>query len=186
MIKRKRNRGLTALNKQDSILVGDVTQPSVDNEGHTNMLTALPQNSLMESNNGEMNGQASIMINNDFVGKNKNMLSFFREHDQEKRQAFNRLRDYFSMRAKFNRTMSQEAKRQKVIHYMQRWDDYRVRRDHVIEGILRARRRQSSCSYMLVLAALALRFKKIEVTLENERERKRKAERETARQKKLA
>lgn len=34
-------------------------------------------------------------INNDFVGRNKNMLSFFREHDTEKRSAFNKLRDYF-------------------------------------------------------------------------------------------
>lgn len=106
MIKRKRNRGLTALPKQDSILVGGETQNSVMmEEGHTNMLTAVPQTSLIESQGDDLN-QPSILINNDFVGKNKNMLSFFREHDQEKRQAFNRLRDYFSMRAKFNRAMS--------------------------------------------------------------------------------
>ena len=43
MIKRKRNRGLTALPKQDSILVGGETQNSVMmEEGHTNMLTAVP------------------------------------------------------------------------------------------------------------------------------------------------
>ncbi len=69
------------------------------------MLTALPQGSYIETG-VDPNTQTSVMINNDFVGKNKNMLSFFREHDQEKRQAFNRLRDYFSMRAKFNRAMS--------------------------------------------------------------------------------
>ena len=69
------------------------------------MLTAIPQTSLIESQGDDLNAP-SILINNDFVGKNKNMLSFFREHDQEKRQAFNRLRDYFSMRAKFNRAMS--------------------------------------------------------------------------------
>ena len=44
-----------------------------------------------------------MIFNNDFIGKNKNMLSFYREHDTEKRVAFSKLREYFSMRAKVNR-----------------------------------------------------------------------------------
>ena len=46
---------------------------------------------------------SQIVVNNDFIGKNKNMLAFYREHDTEKRQAFNKLRDYFTIRAKLNR-----------------------------------------------------------------------------------
>ena len=48
----------------------------------------------------------SLMYNSDFIGKNKNMLSFYREHDSEKRQAFSKLRDFFSVRAKCNREQS--------------------------------------------------------------------------------
>ena len=46
---------------------------------------------------------SQLVINNDFIGKNKNMLAFYREHDTEKRQAFNKLREYFTIRAKLNR-----------------------------------------------------------------------------------
>ena len=72
------------------------------------------------------------MYNSDFIGKNKNMLSFYREHDSEKRQAFSKLRDFFSVRAKCNREQTMEVKRQKVMNYMSRWDEYRVRRDIVV------------------------------------------------------
>ncbi len=73
-----------------------------------------------------------MLFNNDFIGKNKNMLAFFREHDQEKRVAFNKLRDYFSLRARLSREVEREAKRDKVLNYMTRWDEYRVRREQVV------------------------------------------------------
>lgn len=73
-----------------------------------------------------------MIFNNDFIGKNKNMLSFYREHDTEKRVAFSKLREYFSMRAKVNRQAGMEAKRQKVLGYLGKWDEYRVRRETVI------------------------------------------------------
>ncbi len=72
------------------------------------------------------------------------------------------------------------------MQYMQRWDDYRVRREHVIEGILRARRKQSCGMYMLVFAAFILRAKRIEDALEQAREKKQKELREAAIKQKLA
>ena len=65
------------------------------------------------------------------------MLSFFREHDQEKRMAFSKLRDFFVIRAKANREDNMNRKREKVMNYMNRWDDYRERREIVIGALLK-------------------------------------------------
>ena len=48
-----------------------------EGEGHTNMITQL---------HGGIDGvdeeeEFEIVVNNDFIGKNKNMLAFYREHD---------------------------------------------------------------------------------------------------------
>ena len=64
------------------------------------------------------------------------MLSFFREHDTEKRSAFNKLRDYFQMRAKQNREFEIEAKRSKVLNDMVKWDRYRAVRDEYISRLV--------------------------------------------------
>lgn len=69
---------------------------------------------------------------------------------------------------------------------MGRWDDYRVRREHVIEGVILARRRQACASYMLVFAHMIVRMQKVSKHLEEHRELKRKQEREEARLAKLA
>ena len=69
------------------------TQDDIYDEGHTNMLTALPQNHQFSYYDGELNMEASVDINNDFIGKNKAHLSFFRQHEEEKRVAFSKLRD---------------------------------------------------------------------------------------------
>ena len=50
----------------------------VDEEGHTNMITQLPPGAYDEAMAG---ADASVLFNNDFIGKNRNMLAFFREHD---------------------------------------------------------------------------------------------------------
>ena len=84
----------------------------------------------------EENSQESITFDNDFVGRNKNMLSFYREHDNEKRSAFNKLRDYFQMRAKQNREFEIEAKRSKVLNDMVKWDRYRAVRDEYISRLV--------------------------------------------------
>lgn len=91
------------------------------------------------------------MVNNDFIGKNKNMLAFFKEHDTEKRQAFSKLSEYFGMRAKFNKEMMLTEKRDKVMNYMGRWDEYRVRREHVIAILLKKKRQKNACVTWLVL-----------------------------------
>ena len=45
-------------------------------EGHTNMITQMG-GGLPMVDDFEM----SVAFNNDFIGKNKNVLAFFREHD---------------------------------------------------------------------------------------------------------
>jgi len=100
-------------------------------EDHSNMITQMG-GGLPMMDDLEMH----VAFNNDFIGKNKNMLAFFREHDQEKRTAFTKLRDYFSLRAKISREADNDAKRSKVINYMTRWDEYRVRREEVIDELV--------------------------------------------------
>ena len=93
MIKMKRNKGLSAFNayekNMNNILVSpDKTDPLLMEETHSNMITTVPNQIDMED--------TEIIFDNDFIGKNKNMLSFYKEHDTEKRVAFSKLRDYFT------------------------------------------------------------------------------------------
>ena len=110
----------------------DFTTPDIiGEEGHTQFITQMNTTDNIMEENSYMAG-----INNDFVGRNKNMLSFFREHDTEKRSAFNKLRDYFQMRAKQNREYEIEAKRSKVLNDMVKWDRYRAVRDEYISRLV--------------------------------------------------
>ena len=86
------------------------------------------------------------------------MLAFYREHDQEKRGAFNKLRDYFTIRAKMNREENQENKRQKTIDFMAYWDKKRVERDGLIEIYLNRQRQINMCKSWIVISALFERF----------------------------
>ena len=72
---------------------------------------------------------SQVIINNDFIGKNKNMLAFYREHDSEKRQAFHKLREYFTIRAKLNRDELSEDRRQRVLDFMSHWQEKRTKRE---------------------------------------------------------
>ena len=81
-----------------------------------------------------------IVINNDFIGKNKNMLAFYKEHETEKRMAFSKLSEYFSMRAKFNREMTLNDKRNKAVQNLNKWDEYRVRREHLVAILMKKKR----------------------------------------------
>ena len=67
MIKRKRNRGLTIIPpKQDKM------NDSILEEGHTNMMTTIPGTIGLD-----LDMEDDLVYNNDFVGKNKNMQTFF-------------------------------------------------------------------------------------------------------------
>mmetsp|Transcript_2353 Transcript_2353/g.3227 ORF Transcript_2353/g.3227 Transcript_2353/m.3227 type:complete len:179 (+) Transcript_2353:1300-1836(+) len=111
------------------------------------MLTALPA----QEQDRQISTMQSLMYNNDFIGKNRNMLAFYREHDSEKRQAFTKLRDFFSMRAKCNREQKDDMKRMKVQNFMSRWDEYRVRRDVVVEALVKVHKRRDACRYWHVM-----------------------------------
>ena len=52
-----------------------------DVDGHSNMITAMPG----QIDPDHQTTMQSLMYTSDFIGKNKNMLAFYREHDQEKR-----------------------------------------------------------------------------------------------------
>ena len=74
-IKRKRNRG-ASLRAKDSKQIS-MMQDRSHFEGHTNMITQM---------HGEIDGvdegvEFELAVNNDFIGKNKNMLAFYREHE---------------------------------------------------------------------------------------------------------
>ena len=71
----------------------------MEQEGHTNMITQFATN----VDGVDEEEEFDVIVNNDFIGKNKNMLAFFKEHDTEKRMAFSKLSEYFGMRAKFNK-----------------------------------------------------------------------------------
>jgi len=87
--------------------------------------------------------EEEVQFNNDFIGRNKNMLAFYREHDSEKRMAFGKLRDYFGMRAKNNKEAVLDEKRAKVMNYMGRWDEYRIQREQVIKLLLKKQQREN-------------------------------------------
>ena len=70
------------------------------------MITSIP-------NGGEFDD--SFEHDNDFVGRNKNMQTFFKDHDTEKRQAFTKLKGYFSIRAKINKQALLADKREKAL-----------------------------------------------------------------------
>ena len=100
-------------------------------EGHTQFITQMhTMDNVLEETSQE------FAFNNDFVGRNKNMLSFYKEHDTEKRSAFNKLRDYFQIRAKMNRQSEIEAKRSKTLNDMVKWDRYRAVRDEYISRLV--------------------------------------------------
>ena len=61
------------------------------------------------------------------------MLALYRDLDKEKRMAFSKLRDYFTLKAKLNREAQLEAKRFKTMSYLGRWEDYRLRKDSFLK-----------------------------------------------------
>ena len=141
------------------------------------MLTVLPVGPEQEQQR-----QSAIVFNNDFISKNKYMLAFYREHDQEKRQLFSKLRDECIVRAKDNRDAVQEHKRQKVMNFMSQWDEYRVRREIVVKAFMQVQKRQSACRFWQVTNALMGRLQYLSGTLKAYREEKEKRMKEMVRQ----
>ena len=113
------------------------------------------------------------------------MLSFYREHDAEKRQLFSKLRDECEMRARINREIVQDHKRTKVMNFMSRWDEYRVRREIVVKALMQVQKRQSACRFWQVTHALMSRLQYLSATMEAFREEKAKKEKEMIRQQQL-
>ena len=153
----------------------------MEQEGHTNMITQFATN----VDGVDEEEEFDVIVNNDFIGKNKNMLAFFKEHDTEKRMAFSKLSEYFGMRAKFNKQMILEEKRDKAMNYMGRWDEYRVRRDHVVAILMKKKRQQNACRTWLVLQALHSRLQVFEQRSNELLELQETQKREEARQRKL-
>ena len=79
------------------------------------------------------------------------MLAFYREHDVEKRHAFSKLSEYFSVRAKYNRQAYLDSKRNKAINNLKKWDEYRVLREQVIQILIKQKRQRNACRTWLVL-----------------------------------
>ena len=127
-----------------------------------------------------------LVVDNDFIGKNKNMLAFYREHDHEKRQAFSKLNHYFSTKAKYNRQAFLEDKRNKAIENLKKWDKYRVLREQVITILVKHKREQHACRTWLILQAFHSRLNVIEERLKEQREILAAKAREEARKRKLA
>ena len=67
--------------------------------------------------------------------------------------AFNKLNEYFSVRAKYNRAVFLDDKRNKAIGNLQKWDEYRVLREQVIAIITKQKRQKNACRTWLVLSA---------------------------------
>ena len=55
--------------------------------------------------------------------------------------AFNKLRDFFSLRARLTHENALEEKRQKALAKLSKWDDYRVRKEQVMLGLYMYKRR---------------------------------------------
>ena len=169
---------VAAINTQDSLVYNDRSQSDFDH--HNNMLTVLPLGQEQDQSK-----QQAIVFNNDFISKNKYMLSFYREHDAEKRQLFAKLRDECEMRARLNREIVQDHKRSKVMNFMSRWDEYRVRREIVVKALMQVQKRQSACRFWLVTNALIGRLKSLSAVMEAYREEKAKKEKEMLRQQQI-
>ena len=124
------------MSTKDSEVIQSSQERIRDGEAHTNMITQ------MQGGIGGVDeeDEYEIVVNNDFIGKNKNMLAFYREHDQEKRMAFSKLNEYFSVRAKYNREAFFDGKRNKAISNLNKWDEYRVLRDQVIAILIKQKR----------------------------------------------
>ena len=58
----------------------------------------------------DMQQEATIYFNNNFIERNRNIAGFFREQDREKRVAFNRIRDEFLYRAHQKRAQIEDMR----------------------------------------------------------------------------
>ncbi len=138
------------------------------------MLTAMPFDAGVEHMMDGHSTQVAFRMTNDFIRKNKYTPEFYNTHEAQKREAFSKIRDEQVARAKYNRQVYDEAKRQKVLNYMGRWDVHRVRRDAVIQGLMKNQQNQLVCHNMRVLGKIILLFQKFNdalVLLRAERER---------------
>lgn len=70
--------------------------------------------------------------------------------------------------------------------YMNRWDEYNERKQHVITGLIKVLNRRNACSRMIVLAVLQNRLMEVEQTLKKHRENEQIRIKEELRAKKLA
>lgn len=131
-------------------------------EGHTNMITQFNVGGFDGVNEQE---EYEYDINNDFIGKNKNMLAFYRDHEAEKRMAISKLNEYLGVRAKFNRQVHLENKRNNTLNYFKKLDEKPARKENVIEGLIKAKRKKVACGVWLTLEALYSRLKEIEAHL---------------------
>jgi len=130
------------------------------------MITALPNQMdiLMDE------GSVYDRNDGDFISKNKGMPEVYREFDWKKRQLSNNIREVCNVRAKFNRLVIQEQKRQKVMNYMGRWDEYRVRREAVVQGLLKDQRKKNVGKVMIVLGTLVPRLQTLVDKLQQHRD----------------
>ena len=86
------------------------------------------------------------------------------------------------MRAKCNREMSLQMKRQKVMNYMSRWDEYRARKEVVVQALVKVHRRREVCRFWHAVNVQWKILSFFENLLKSVREAKEKAEKERARE----
>lgn len=138
----------------------------MDLEDHSHMITAMNEPGTLDS----MPMESSILFNNDFIGKNMSILPFYREHDREKREAFNRIRDGLTILAKQKRTAVLEERRMRYLDDRKKWDRYREAREQVAiikEGILR---KKHACHMWVVFSSLHARLCAIRKALDDHAE----------------
>ena len=54
--------------------------------------------------------------------------------------AYSQLKEYYCERAKLNKEMILNEKRDKVMGYMRKWDEYRVRKEQVVTILMKKKR----------------------------------------------
>ena len=74
---------------------------------------------------GDMQQEATIYFNNNFIERNRNIAGFFREQDREKRVAFNRIRDEFLYRAHQKRAQIEDMRIMRLQEQRMKEEEYR-------------------------------------------------------------
>ena len=102
----------------------------------------------------DVDAQASLFYNNNFVQRNANIMPFFREHENEKRLAMVKIRDKLIELAKAKRLqLVEDARLKNEARNKKREEDKKARAQEMLRKVV-LRQRQQACKYWLTFQTL--------------------------------